>query len=248
MKNRLFTIIMTIALTLSMAIPVLADDVQDPTDPQETCTHEWSDWYVEVEPDCGNPGLEHRECSLCESYEERQIPATGNHWWSEWETTVKPTIKKAGKKERYCEECSAVQKKSIAKLKPFVKFKKKTFKVKKGKSLKLKTSYAKGDKIKKWKSSKKSVATVNKKGKIVGKKTGKARITVIMSSGKKATCTVKVVKAKTSAKTGGGKVYWTPGGSVYHLSRNCRTLKRSRVIKSGTIRQSGKKRACKVCG
>lgn len=48
------------------------------------------------------------------------------------------------------------------------------------------------DKVK-WKSSKKSIATV-KNGKIIGVKTGKATITVTATSGKKAKCTVYVVK------------------------------------------------------
>lgn len=47
---------------------------------------------------------------------------------------------------------------------------------------------------------------------------------------------------------GGSIVYWTPYGEVYHLSRNCRTLARSRTVYSGTRAQSGKSRACKVCG
>ena len=43
-------------------------------------------------------------------------------------------------------------------------------------------------------------------------------------------------------------VYWTPSGSVYHLSSGCRTLARSRTVLSGTIEESGKPRACYVCG
>lgn len=42
-------------------------------------------------------------------------------------------------------------------------------------------------------------------------------------------------------------VYWVPSGKVYHYSENCSTLKRSKTIYSGTISESGKSRACKVC-
>ena len=45
-----------------------------------------------------------------------------------------------------------------------------------------------------YKSSNTKVATVNNKGKIVAKKAGTAKITVITANGKKATCTVKVVR------------------------------------------------------
>lgn len=42
-------------------------------------------------------------------------------------------------------------------------------------------------------------------------------------------------------------VYWVSGGKVYHSTSSCSTLKRSSNIQSGTITQSGKSRACKVC-
>lgn len=43
-------------------------------------------------------------------------------------------------------------------------------------------------------------------------------------------------------------VYWVESGEVYHLSKGCRTLARSKDIKSGTAAESEKERACKVCG
>lgn len=46
----------------------------------------------------------------------------------------------------------------------------------------------------------------------------------------------------------GQTVYWVSGGSVYHTTPNCVTLKRSSNIRSGSISESGKGRCCKVCG
>ena len=43
-------------------------------------------------------------------------------------------------------------------------------------------------------------------------------------------------------------VYWVPDGEVYHLRRDCRTIRESSDVQSGTIVQSGKVRACKICG
>lgn len=43
------------------------------------------------------------------------------------------------------------------------------------------------------------------------------------------------------------EVYWTPGGSVYHRTRDCPSLWRSSDIRSGTIVQSGKSRWCHDC-
>lgn len=43
-------------------------------------------------------------------------------------------------------------------------------------------------------------------------------------------------------------VYWVPNGEKYHTTKNCRTLARSKDIRSGTISQAGGRDLCKVCG
>ncbi len=46
-------------------------------------------------------------------------------------------------------------------------------------------------------------------------------------------------------------VYWTAGGSVWHIDRNCSALSNSAAVESGTIKEAemaGKSRACKKCG
>ena len=45
----------------------------------------------------------------------------------------------------------------------------------------------------------------------------------------------------------GTVVYWTPNGKSYHSTPNCSTLKRSKVINSGTIEESGKTDPCDKC-
>ena len=226
---------------------------------EEECAHEWSDWEEEEEPTCVDEGTKTRYCYLCGEEQSEPIKATGKHDWCDWEVVKKATIKKEGRKERDCLFCDKTQKKAIKKVKPFAKFAKKSYSVKAGKTKKLSVKYAAGDKIKKWKSGNTSVAAVNKKGKVTAKKAGTAKITVTLKSGKKATCKIKVTQAKkksakkktakkTVTRSSGGKVYWTPNGSVYHKSVDCPTLSRSRTIKSGTIAQSRKKRCCKVCG
>jgi len=42
-------------------------------------------------------------------------------------------------------------------------------------------------------------------------------------------------------------VFWVPNGSVYHTSRNCSSLARSRDIRSGTRAESGMPRRCQRC-
>lgn len=42
-------------------------------------------------------------------------------------------------------------------------------------------------------------------------------------------------------------VYWVANGVVYHSTQNCRSLARSKNIRSGTIAQSLKERRCDIC-
>lgn len=180
-----------------------------------------------------------------------------DHFWDDWEITQSATIKKSGVKERECLDCGEIQTKEIAKLTPYIKLSKKSITLKVGKTRKLKVKYAKGDSVKKWKSSNKKIATVSKKGKITAKKPGTVKITVKLKSGKKAVCKVKVKANKkkssgssshhSSNHSNSGTVYWTPGGSVYHSTRNCATLRRSRTICSGSLSSCPKSRGCKVC-
>ena len=96
----------------------------------------------------------------------------------------------------YCKQCcKEISRKTvtIAKLKPTIKLSATKKTLKKGKTYTLKVSkLAKGDAVKSFKTSKKSVATVTSKGKIKAKKKGKAVITVTLKSGKKATCRITV--------------------------------------------------------
>ncbi len=60
--------------------------------------------------------------------------------------------------------------------------------------------YPAGEKIASWESSKPSVASVNRKGKITAKKTGTAVITVTTKSGAKASCKIRVIKGQVKTK------------------------------------------------
>ncbi len=157
-----------------------------------TGIHKWSAWKTGSSATCIKDGYAWQQCFLCHAYREKDIPATGIHGWGKWYTAKKATISKKGTQKRSCSSCKKEQTRSIAKLKPFVKFSKKTIRLKKSQRQSLKITYAKGDYVKSWKSSNKKVATVSKKGKITAKRNGTARITVKMKSRKKATCTLKV--------------------------------------------------------
>ena len=237
MRRKVLSIIMILMLAFTVAMPVYAIDDYDEFD--EYDTYDEYDDGGDYDYDYDDGDYDEDEDEICD------------HEWDDWEVTKVATIFRTGTKVRTCIYCDETQTKTIKKLNPFVKFAKKTYKITKGKSLALKAKFAKGDKVKKWKSSNKKVATVSKNGKITSKKTGKTKITVIMKSGKKASCTINVTKPKKKSgkrKKSGSTVYWTPSGSVYHLSSDCSALSRSKTVYSGSISESGKSRACKVCG
>lgn len=55
----------------------------------------------------------------------------------------------------------------------------------------------------------------------------------------------------TAAPADTDTVYWSPGGSVWHLDPTCPSLKQAKSVRSGSItdaRAAGKARACKTCG
>ena len=260
MKKKLSILLIVMIMITTFPIQIFAE---------ETCNHTWGSWIVENQPGCSQEGSKYRVCTKCDEGQNEDIPATGEHQWTSWVQSKAPTVKKSGLKKRECVKCDNVQTKEIAKLKPFVKLSKKTVKLKISNTYKLKVKYANGDAVKQYKSKNKKIATVSKKGKITGKKKGTTKITVVMKSGKKASCTVKVsAKKKTSSNgnsngtggnngngnsnnntggTGSGTVFWTPNGEVYHSTDSCRTLSRSKTIYSGSIDECPKSRGCKVC-
>ena len=218
--------------------------------------HQMSEWMVIESPGCTSSGIEERICidPLCpdvdSSRETRTIPAPG-HEWGAWTGTVSATIYTGGINTRICNNCGAHEQASTSRVTPFIAWAYKAGKVPRKSKVTFKVALANGDRVIKWKSSKKKIATVNSAGVVKGKKNGKTKITAYTASGLKISCTVKVVKPskkKKKASSGGGTVYWTPAGSVYHRSASCPTLSRSRTIYEGTIKESGKGRCCKVCG
>lgn len=146
----------------------------------------------QTKANCHRAGSKWYSCSYCHNSYKETIPQT-THSWGDWYVAKKATIFKAGEERQKCKNCTDVNKRKIGKLSSFVTLKKKTLKLKKGKkaTLKIKKKTS-GDSIKSFRSSKKSVATVTKAGKVTAKKKGTTKITLTMKSGCKATCKVVV--------------------------------------------------------
>ena len=186
------------------AIPATGlHDYETKTDKAATCTAE---------------GQSHQECSVC-GYKTgyKTIPALG-HRYGSFKVKKEASISRTGMKTRACRRCDYTQDRVIAKKKPTIKLAKTTLTVGLKQTVSApKVTYQNGDKIRSWKSSNKSVATVNSKGKITGKKAGTARITVTLKSGKKATLKVTVKKISTTKLKINKKSLTLKKGKTYTL-------------------------------
>lgn len=125
-----------------------------------------------------------------------------NHTYT-WKTTTKATVFKAAVQSGTCSKCGAKTTRTYGKkLTPTLKLNatKITLKVKQSTSRVKVTGLANGDAVKAWASTNKSIVTVDSKGVIkAGSKTGTAKVSVTLKSGKKAYVTV--VVQKTTVKT-----------------------------------------------
>ena len=149
---------------------------------------------------CGAAGRQHEECTVCgDKKAATTILATGKHSFGAYRTTVAATVLKAGTKERSCTVCGEKETASIAKRKATIRLSAAKITVPLKKTIAGPTvTFGKGDAIKSWKSARTSVVTVNSKtGKLTGKKSGTAKVTVTLKSGKKATVIVTVKKITT---------------------------------------------------
>lgn len=144
-------------------------------------------------------GLMRYTCQVCGYEKTETIPVIAHTHKYTWKTTARATVFRPAKQEGTCSLCGKKQTRNYgSKLKATIKLNVSSITLKrKQATTKVKVSMAYGDSIKSWASSNKKIVTVYKNGKIkAGTKTGTAKITVTLKSGKKATLKVKVQTAK----------------------------------------------------
>lgn len=144
-------------------------------------------------------GLMRYTCQVCGYEKTETIPVIAHTHKYTWKTTAKATVFRPAKQEGTCSLCGKKQTRNYgSKLKATIKLNVSSITLRrKQATTKVKVSMAYGDSIKFWASSNKKIVTVDKNGKIkAGTKTGTAKITVTLKSGKKATLKVKVQTAK----------------------------------------------------
>ena len=151
------------------------------------------------------------ECFVDDGYgncDNRDFPIEVTaHTPSGWQWAKKPSYTTVGKQIKKCTVCGkTMDSKTVPKLEKSgksrklttksgksMKLNKKKLKLKKGKKYRLKVkSKPAGDKVTKWKSSRKKIAAITKKGVVKAKKKGKCTIRVYMKSGAVLKCRVMV--------------------------------------------------------
>ena len=153
--------------------------------------HDWGEGKITQKATCSKKGRETYTCKICGADQTKEIPMLSAHKISKWKVTKSPTVMKAGQKAGKCSICGQTIRQSIKKIPATISAKKSiTLKVKKSTTIKVK--YQKGDGIKSWISNNKKIVTVSKSGKVIGKKKGKAVLTVKLKSGKTAKVKVTV--------------------------------------------------------
>ena len=222
------------------------------TEPIPETGHSFGAWKTTTEASCEQSGVQSRICQTCQKTETEPIPATG-HSYGEWKISRGATVLGEGEMRRSCQNvgCSSYQTKIITKLPGFVRLNASriTLQTRQSTSGLKVTDMAEGDRIIDWKSNKSSVATVNKNGKITGKKAGTAVITVTLASGVTGQCKVKVQK-KAVAAAGldislaglrGGQLILKKGQSV-----TCKATVKPFTCKTKVTYSSGNSKIAKI--
>ena len=177
------------------------------TDPGSATGHKYGAYQPDGNATCLADGTKTRVCSVCKAQETVADPgsATG-HKYGAYQPDGNATCLADGTKTRVCSVCKVretvtdpgsrlVPTGSLSQKKIRLQYRQSTSAVKV-------SGLAKGDFVQKWKSSRPSVASVSPKGKITAKKkSGSAKVSAYLASGKVLTVTVTVQKkaVKTTA-------------------------------------------------
>ncbi len=88
---------------------------------EPVCEHNWSEWFITVQPTYKTEGEETSECTLCHETQTRVVPVLiCTHEWSEWTVVVEPEIGVAGEEERSCTLCGETETREIPALEEIV--------------------------------------------------------------------------------------------------------------------------------
>lgn len=160
-------------------------------------------------------------CSTCgEKLSSGSSVKALGHSFGGWVTTKAATAVATGTQTRTCSRCHAKETRTIAKLTATGNLNSTAFPVKVKQSAYIAvTGLASGDYVVSWATSDKNRVTVDRKGKVTGKKKGSATITCTLASGKKLTAKVSVQTGtvKTSSIVVNSKNVTMKKGATFQL-------------------------------
>ena len=188
----------TAVTDLVLAARFVTKELQD-------CVHIYDSGIVVKAPTVEKTGEKVFTCTLCGKKKSEIIPKLHRHNYV-WTTIAQATVFEPEKQEGVCSGCGEkITKSNGSKLKATIKVNVTSIVLQKKQSTKkVKVIMARGDSVKSWKSNNRKIVTVDKNGVIKAqKRSGTAKITVTLKSGKKTTVKVKVQTAKVkTAKIG----------------------------------------------
>lgn len=161
-------------------------------------SHTWDKGKITKKPTCKSTGTKTFTCTTCGETKTQTIPKTKTHKFSSWKKISDATVFAPQKQRRTCTVCGKTEDKNVgSKLKATIRLNVTSITLQQNQTTKsVKVTMANGDSVKSWASSDQKIASVDKNGMIKALKPGTSKLTVTLKSGKKATCTVKVVKAE----------------------------------------------------
>lgn len=171
-------------------------DITDNTKKNGYAAHTFDAGKVTKTATCKEAGEKTYTCTVC-GYQ-KKVKYTADHNYV-WKTISKATVFAPEKQQGKCSVCGAVVSRDNGnRLTATIRLNTRLITLQKNqKTNKIRVTMANGDSVRSWTSSNKKIVTVDKKGMIkAGKKTGTARITVTLKSGKKAVLKVKVQTSK----------------------------------------------------
>lgn len=166
--------------------------------------HTWVESSVITAATCTTEGEMLYTCSLCHKTKTETIAATG-HRFSAWTTLSAATVFANEIQIHTCTNpnCTVSETLTIAntKLKPTIKTNVSSIRLQVGQTSKdiVVSGLANGDSVVSWTSADKKIASVNKNGKIKGKKAGTTKITITLASGKTKKIKVTVQETEVAA-------------------------------------------------
>ena len=106
-------VVISLLLLVFIIVPIYAtaEETPESTSEEETCQHEWGDWYYPGDRGGGDDSCiiydveVCRVCKICHAVERKEVSSFGSHTYGDWIIIENATPWKVGSKYRACRLC-----------------------------------------------------------------------------------------------------------------------------------------------